>query len=410
MTKLYFRSGLRSIGGTIIELVDGEHRLVFDFGTAFSGANREEINPEVDGIYDNTSKYNDMVLISHLHLDHTKAMNLVSPEIPLVMNTKSVEMIDQLYSIDFKGFNGERREYTAIDYDQVIEHGNFKITCLKVDHNVPGACAFLIQSQDLTLLYSGDLRLHGRDADVMPKFFEKLKTLVPKIDVYITEGVSVSFIDENYQLIASSEISEIDNESNFAKCVIDTINNEPIIYANPYIMDMERIESLFELANVLKREMVLTSHFAKVVSSIYPNYQFKIIGEDIYNVGCETIAYQEVDETMIVLFDYQKASEYPKALNGAAMLQIGGEPLGDFDYRWQEYMNYLEQQNYTLYKVGSGGHASPENLLYIAEEVSATYTMPLHSFKPELLNSDNINQLMPVENYEYIFSNHNLLD
>ncbi len=409
MTKLIYRSGLRSIGGTIVELIDEKHRLVFDFGTAFSGANREEINPQVEGIYDNTSPYNDLVLISHLHLDHTKAMNLISPEIPLVMSSESKEFLADLYSVDFNDFRGSRREYSAVDFGQKFAHGNFTITCLAVNHNVPGSCAFLIQTKDLNILYSGDICLHGRNQEAMPELLKVIKGLGERIDVYISEGVSISFIDEQDEVEASNIVASGDLEVNFANLVRDNLCGEEIIYANPYIMDMDRIESIFDLAELLGREVILTAKFAKLVQKHYPDYHFKLIGEDIYNLGIEQIEYQQIDDTMIVFFDYQNKDRYPIAKT-AAMLQIGGEPLGDFDYRWQDYQEYLAKQNYTLYKIGSGGHASPENLLYIAEEINAKYTMPLHSFKPELLKSKKINQLLPEENKVYQFVEHQLID
>lgn len=409
MTELYYRSGLRSIGGTIIEMIDENERLVFDFGTAFSGKSGEELNPNVQGIYDNSSKYNDLVLISHLHLDHTKAMNLIDKQIPIVMSEQSNEFINELYNIGFDQIRGQRREYQSIKYNETIKHGNFQITCLQVDHNVPGACAFLIQSPDVSVLYSGDFCLHGRNQSIMPKFLKDVKVLVGQPDVYISEGVSVSFIEADYQLKADKNVELENLELNFPKLVIDTLSDEKCWYVNPYIMDMQRIESLFDLATQVSRTMVLTPKFAKIISNIYPKYKFKVLAENREGIKHDVVSYSEIDETMIVFFDYQQKEKYPKANESAAMLQIGGEPLGDFDYRWDSYMSYLEEQNYTLYKIGSGGHASPENLLYIAEQINAKYTMPLHSFKPELLQGENINQLMPIQDKKYQFNDHELV-
>ncbi len=408
MTKLIYRSGLRSIGGTVIELIEDNHRLVFDFGTAFSGSNQQELNPQVEGIYDNTSDYDDMVLISHLHLDHTKAMNLVSSEIPVVMSKESLDFANDLYEIGFTGFLGDKREYRGVDFNITFKHGNIEITFLEVNHNVPGSSAILIRTQDLSILYSGDICLHGRNQQAMPELFKYLEN-IEEIDIYISEGVSISFVEEEDHLIASKHVDDVNLESNFPNLVQKELRGEEVIYVNPYIMDMDRIKSIIDLAKLLNRELILTSPFAKLVQKYYPECSFKLLGVDEFNVGVKTIDYQQIDESMIVFFDYQDKDKYPKA-NSAAMLQVGGEPLGDFDHRWQQYQNYLKEQNYTLYKLGSGGHATPENLLYVAEKVDAKYTMPLHSFKPELLKSDKINQLLPIENKTYKFKQHQLID
>lgn len=408
MTKFVFRSGLRTIGGTIVEVIDENERIIFDFGTVFSGKEKPEAIPNVSGVYENDSEYNDLVLISHLHLDHTKALNLIHPEVKVVMNEQSKALLTSLYEVGFSEIQGNIRDYDTCQPNVSFEHGNFKITNILVDHNVIGASAFLIETSDLTMLYTGDMRMHGSDENLNKNFLKTIKELGYQIDVVITEGVSISFVADDEQIIASDYVSEIAKESNFKDVVISEINNEEIMYFNPYIMDIERLESVFKLANELDREVVLTDKFAKLAKKHLSKYQFKVLTTKVSSQ--KVVNYQDINKQMLVLFDYQQKQLYPKCETSCALIQCGGEPLGDFDYRYPEFLTYLKEQNYTLYSLGSGGHATPENLLYIVESLNGKYTMPLHSFKPELVKSEKINQLMPKQDYFYQFENHELIN
>ncbi len=403
MTKLIFRSGLRSIGGTIIELINDDKRLVFDFGTVFAPG-KEDMLPNVEGIYDNTSKYDDMVLISHLHLDHTKAMNLVHKDIPVVLNEKSIEFLEDLYTLEHDIFMGKKRPYTSVKENETFNHGNFKITNMLVDHDVLGAGCFYIQTEDLNLLYTGDLRLHGLHSNRTYEMIKYLKT--QEVDVAIFEGVMVSFIDDDYKIIPTNKVDELDMEVNFHKLVESKVKEEGILF-NPYIMGIERLYSLFDLAKRKNKEVWLTSDFAYIANKYYPEFDFKILESDKFNLNKDIVEFKDINKDVIAIFDYNQRDKYPN-LEGFALLQTGGEPLGDFDPRWNDLLKYCDEKNITLYKIGSGGHAFAENLIYILEEINPKIVMPLHSFKPELVNSDKVKQIMVKEDEEYIFDKHNL--
>ncbi len=403
MTKLIFRSGLRSIGGTIIELIKEDKRLIFDFGTVFSPGQEDKL-PNVKGIYDNTSKYDDMVLISHLHLDHTKAMNLVHKDIPVVLNEKSKEFLEDLYTMGKDIFMGEKREYKSVKANESFYHGEFKITNMLVDHDVLGAGCFYIQTEDLNLLYTGDLRLHGLHSNRTYEMIEYLKT--QDVDVAIFEGVMVSFIDDDYKIIPTNEVNELDMEINFHKLVEKTIKEEGILF-NPYIMGIERLYSLFDLAKKRNKEVWLTNDFAFLANKYCPEFDFKILESDDFNLNKDIVHFKDINKDVIAIFDYDKR-DYYQDLSGFALLQTGGEPLGDFDPRWEYLVKYCDDKKINLYKIGSGGHAFAENLIYILEQINPHIVMPLHSFKPELVKSDKVKQIMVKEDKEYIFDKHKL--
>ena len=71
---------------------------------------------------------------------------------------------------------------------QPIAVGPFRITPLLVDHSAYDAYALLIEARGKRLLYTGDLRAHGRKASL----FERLVKQPPQeIDVMLMEGTSI---------------------------------------------------------------------------------------------------------------------------------------------------------------------------------------------------------------------------
>ncbi len=412
-TKLIFRSGLKTIGGTIAELIHNNERIIFDFGTFFDPASSDEVIPSVEGVFNDDSKYNDSIFISHLHLDHTKAMNLVNKTIPIYMSMESKEFLDDLYKIDFNGFLGEKREYTGLKDKESIDINGIKATMLKVDHDVLGSAAILFETEDLTLFYSGDIRLHGLNSKYTYDMIDYIKNLGKDIDVAIFEGVTISFIEDDFEIIPTNESSEEQLEENFAKVITEKRENDGLILANPYIMSYERVVSIFSLAKELERVVCLNSEFAYLANKYLSEEDYLIIDEDKYNIGKEIVSYEELTDSHIALFDYNSKEKYLNAIkkSNTTLLQTGGEPLGAYDPRWEVLEQFCEENKIELIAYGASGHAAPEHLLYIVEEINPNILMPLHSFKPELLKSkkENIKQILPKEDVEYIFENHKLI-
>lgn len=66
---------------------------------------------------------------------------------------------------------------------------SFNLCCFPVDHSIPGACAWGIETSSGWVIYSGDLRLHGKRAGLTRRFTEEAATLHPR--ALILEGTNV---------------------------------------------------------------------------------------------------------------------------------------------------------------------------------------------------------------------------
>lgn len=392
-TKIIFRSGLDTIGGTIVEVIKDDNRLIFDFGTSFEPESKEEKIPDVKGIYDNTSPYNDCVLISHLHLDHTKAINLINKEIPIYMSSLSHSFLNDLYNGGFDDIAGEVRKYETVEFNKKNKINGFNITFFPVDHDVIGASAILIENDDLTILYTGDYRFRGRNNHYM----EELLTKVPKCDLVITEGVTISFVEDNQKIKPEKIIDELEIEfSN--KFKLNELEKYHNILFNTYIMGLERLESICELATKMNKNIYLFEEKYQIAMKYLSDYShlFKLITN------------QETIENSIVEFKFDCRDKYLKFYKDSYLIQSGGEPLGDYDPRYQILLDYNKKNNITFNPTGLGGHATPNNLLWFLTKIDHNYLVPLHSFKRHLVKVSNSKQLLVNIDDELEFDNHSL--
>ena len=218
MAKLTFLSGLREIGGTVVAVETDTTICYFDFG--FSYADRIDNNVElrkgseafdyvklgvlnaIDGIYEKETAHRlglkaygetdkeVFIIISHMHIDHMGGLGALDGQVPVYMSADSARLYHEM------GVMGELeiREHEniiPIDYDGAVTVGDIKVTCIQVDHDVIGACGFLIEADNKKICYTGDYRYHGFHPEISAAFADKCKG----VDLMISEGVTISFSD-----------------------------------------------------------------------------------------------------------------------------------------------------------------------------------------------------------------------
>ena len=57
---------------------------------------------------------------------------------------------------------------------------DLKVEMLPVDHSLPGACGYIVYSDEGNLVYTGDIRFHGSKHEDSRRFVEKAKSVKPK--------------------------------------------------------------------------------------------------------------------------------------------------------------------------------------------------------------------------------------
>ena len=176
-TTLTFYGGVDEIGGNKILLQDRDTRVFFDFGMSYamkkqfysppflspkSEKSLQELGilPNLEGVYkfDPKPPAVDAVFISHGHLDHSAYLSFIKREIPVYCGetTKTIlQTLSQIRRADLE-FNVADINFKTFRTGDKINVGSLTVQPFHVDHSVPGAYGFVIDTSQR------QRRLHGR--------------------------------------------------------------------------------------------------------------------------------------------------------------------------------------------------------------------------------------------------------
>lgn len=452
-TKIRFWKGLRTIGGTIVSVEYENDRLVFDFGLNYSPADsfsstvkmrdsalvedyiNLDIIPAIDGIYSRKAlrnltniipaeedERNTAVVISHLHLDHIGAMELVSSNIPVYLTEESLKLFEALEEVG-EGVDS-KRDYKTCRYDETINIGAFiKVIPVPLDHDIMGACGFFIQTPDLKIVYSGDLRLHGKHPERTMDFVSRAHDLGP--NVLIMEGTMIDGERKSREVKPSSALKGINTEEqvkeNFKNKFIKTSG---LIIVNFSERNVERVVDIIDAAKECSRKAVLEPETAYLISQLTERRDFSIYKSEememkltegdapgwLHNISrnYELLAYHEINmspKDYILQNSFKNLMELLDLnLTKGIYIHSNAQPLGAYDPDYQKLQEFLKRLEVNYEYVGTSGHAYHSNLKYIIDEIKPEILIPLHSNYPEKLYPESKRQFLPEYGIEYKIS------
>ena len=418
-TKITFHNGILTIGGTIIEIAYEDSRIFFDFGSEYDPASPHQpkdlqdlldmnLVPYLDNMFDPSielkgyeskeDKFKDTaVFLSHVHLDHSKIINYLNPSVPLYMlegtksllNTLNINN-DFLFPLHNQG-ESNVREINGVKENEVVQVGKIKVKVMPVDHDAYGASGLLIETPDLVISYTGDIRLHGYRKDATLNFCKESENC----DVLLIEGVTVSFQELN----EDARVPEDENEPN----LIEKINN--IVRENPnrqmtfnyYISNIERI------LNIIKtnpRTVVLDAYYSYVLKHAtgYQSYYYQLDDKDYgldknYEVEFEKLLQDE--GSYFWQLDTLAIEHFDRLKENGIYIHSNATPLGDFDPKYAPFVKRFEDNNIEFKLVGCSGHAYPFNLIEIIDLIKPKLLIPIHSHHPERLYNKSGDVLLP---------------
>ena len=418
-TKITFHNGILTIGGTIIEISYEDSHIFFDFGSEYDPASEvqptdlqglldENLVPYLNNIYDPSipirgyKSYEDdfkytAVFLSHVHLDHSKIVNYLNPNIPIytlegtksLLNTLNIND-DFLFSLHEKK-NSNTRDIVGVKENEIIEVGKIKVKIMPVDHDAYGACGLLIKTPDLVISYTGDIRLHGYIKEDTLNFCEESKNC----DVLLIEGVSVSFQDFDEDI---SE-KEISTEQQLIDKINEIVKNNPNkqITFNYYISNIERI------LNIIKtnpRTVVLDAYYSYVLKEAtgYESYYYQLDDKEYeldekYKVDFEELLNDE--ERFFWQLDVLAVLHMDKLKKGGIYIHSNATPLGEFDPAYKTFVELFKKQNIEFVRVSCSGHAHPYDLIKIINLIKPKLLVPIHSYHPERLYNESGDVLLP---------------
>lgn len=465
MTKFVMYSGLRTIGGVIASVTYGKDRVILEFGSAYEPSKavfdgivesradnwvrdmlKIGILPRIDGIYRRQdlgknplisaeeSDLNTAIFITHLHLDHMALMGTVAPEIPIYLH-HNAQVIERALEAIGKGVQTLDREYFDIVPNQSIHIGAIEVLPLLCKETGHYDFSFLITTPDGTIHWTGDLCLHGLQADKTWAQMELLKSR--NIDVLLCDGTSLidSGLRRTYHSLDVSLIKPdrqippgVQTEQQYKDTLFERISNcKGLCVFNYYQREMDEAGEYIDWAKRCGRQCVFEPDAAYLVYKFF-HIQPHVYIPDSYRYQSKDTPgwFVEIMNNSVVVTNeqicanpagYLLQNSYRHILELLSLpseegiyLHEGGEPLGDFDPAFANMHRALSKTGFTYVSSEDTffGHAYPGQAKYFVDQIDPKVLIPCHTYNPERLLPNTGKQLLPEYYQTYILKDHQL--
>ncbi|NUQ61182.1 MAG: MBL fold metallo-hydrolase [Pirellulales bacterium] len=421
--------GTTEIGGNCVELRAGPTRIVVDVGVplidsrgelfdtrSLKGKSKqslldEGILPNVPGLF-RGDLHPDAILLSHAHLDHSGFLGQTQPRIPVYASEGTSKMM-LAGSVFANGEEIPKKRFRKLQPGRPKTIGDFRVTTFPVDHSVYGSSAFLIEAGKKTVLYSGDLRLHGRNPEMAEQLLKALKNQT--MDALLMEGTHLG--GSRRQRVTEHNLDEQISEQ------VQRAEGLALVSFSPQHVD--RLMGFLNAAKNAGRTFVADAYTAFVIYLVhrqldlvdpsadeeirvfYPYYFARKRRSKLHDmfrprqITLDEIRQNPSDFLMMFRPSMLDSDFHGKLPDGATVLYSQWE--GYLDRQdWQETERRLAASGGKLVPVHTSGHILEEDMVRFVREIDPRVVIPIHTLRPERLGDlcERVHRLENGQAYE----------
>lgn len=388
--RVCIHRGAHQIGGNCVEVEHDGARLVLDAGLPLDSAFGDEHQlPAVAGLAAGDASIVGLI-ISHGHPDHYGLVERVHPSVPLYLGKATQRVLREAAFFTRSGTDFPAAGHLV---DRApLQLGPFTVTPYLVDHSAFDAYALLIEADGRRLVYSGDLRAHGRKAALFERF---VREPLSDIDVLLLEGTNIRDVP------SAGGASERDVED---RCVELFERTNGMVLACYSAQNIDRLVTLFRAARRSGRTLVLDLYAATIARATgretIPQADWK--GVRVFIPLTQRIKVKQAGEFDRVAWLRERrlfsedlaghAGELVVAFRGSMTDELANAACLDGAHAvWSMWSGYLDEPSGTklrawletrgigLTVLHSSGHASTADLQRFATAVNAKEVVPMHT-------------------------------
>lgn len=333
------------------------------------------------------------------------------------------------------GFWEKGKKQKEILSSPLDSHSNsrFELRCFPVDHSIPGACAWGINTEGGWVIYSGDLRLHGRRGALTRRFVEEAAALNPLAliiegtNVTKTSNISEQTVYENALraieqarglVIADFPARDVDRLMTFLQIARQTGRKLAILIRDAYLLKTVALlePELPDIATddnlVIYQETTSSSSPRMWMRNLFAEYGAKtVLADDVHSA----------QQDYILCFSFFDLNELPaiRPEPGGLYVYSTSEPHDEEQEidleRLRNWLDHFKFRGYGLPVMQNGkpvipeaesglhasGHACGPDLLEIVRTIRPQKLIPVHSQQPgfykEKLEGSGIEVILPAE-------------
>ena len=431
MAKLTFYGGVGEIGGNKILVEDKGTRIFFDFGESFGFGvdyfagwlEPRAINglgdyfefgllPKIKGLYSKKLLAStdlaymkprfDAVFLSHAHFDHINHIQFLDPEIPVYLGVGAKLFLQCMEETSGFCSYGEHH-YRTFRTGNKIKVGDIMVEPVHVDHSIPAAYGFLIHTSEGTIVYTGDLRVHGPRKDMTEEFVAKACECEPM--ALICEGTRM-VEKERRQNYSESQVEFLSD-----KIVSST---DEAVFGAHYSRDMDRFRSFYNVARSCGRNIVVSPKTAYLLSKLaddehlsFPDplrdesvlvyYKRKKSGKfdekDYYvwerKFMDKMVTHDFVSKNLGKLIMDMGFNQFAELIDirpeaDSHFIHSMSEPFSEEDIEDEVMHNWLDHFKMHFHQLHASGHLNRNQLTALIKQIRPKRIFPVHTENPQL--------------------------
>ncbi len=466
--SLTFYGGIKEIGGNKILLEDNGTKIFLDFGMSFK--RRQEyfeefltprtangigdflsmnLIPDIPGIYredlvehlGRKAKKPEVqgVFLSHAHADHANYVSFLHKDIPIYCSKTCKSVLDAVdeqsqRNIENEVINFKKRPLYRLEYKnppiervfktfrtgKKIYIDSLEIEPIEVDHSLPGSFGLIVHTSKGSVVYTGDLRMHGLHAKKTNDFINISKKAKPI--AMITEGTRINIEKTNESEKRVYQESKKEISKNKKLSIIDF-----------NFKDLDRFTTFYKIAKDLDKKLVISFKHACFLERYHKDKKLKspdsrdenililkpkrltgtYIDEDYTDMYIKKrlnysniITAEEINKNpkdyMVILNFYYFNMLIDLKPNGGIYIHSLSEPFNEeMEISFDRMKAWIKHFNLKFVQSHCSGHINGTELKELIKTVTPKELFPIHTEHPGIFRTLSMQTRMIKEGKTY---------
>ena len=447
MVALTFYGGVDEIGGNKILVDERKIKVFFDFGQSFNFGSEyfmgwlspRAVNglgdyfefgllPRIKGLYAKEQLMRtdfpymqpeiDAIFLSHAHFDHVAHICFVDPQIPIYLGAGTKLFLESME--ETSGYcDYKEHKYRTFRSAKKIKIDDIIVEPVHVDHSIPAAYGFIVSTSEGTIVYTGDLRLHGSRRDLSEEFVERAKC---EPDALICEGTRMT-PKEKRKNYSESQVEQISNEI--------VSSTDKIVFMTHYSRDIDRFRSFYNVAIKNQRNIVISPKTAYLLNKLIQDEHLDLpdpLKDErilVYYKRKKSGTYDDADyylwerqfldkkvgykfihknqNKLIMDLDFYQFTELIdiKPDRGCPFIHSLSEPFSEEDIEDKVLHNWLNHFGMRFHQLHASGHLNKKQIAQLVTEIGAKKIFPVHTENAQMFKQIGSNTQIIKREKEY---------